>query len=183
MINNSPEHIRSRRDRNTLRIVGAGTIAFGIWSLVKVFTVLFIRRNEIITAGDEDAQEKGLDATEISPSLLFKMMLIMAMTMLIFDIAARLLVGFSAISEGNGRNMIFPYVVIACIIMITNISNIITLLTGTQEDAGLLTEVFNNDSMLSSVLIELTSFIMLLEMTIASVRIRRFTRQQRKKRA
>ena len=37
--------------------------------------------------------------------------------------------------------------------------------------------------MLSSVLIELTSFIMLLEMTIASVRIRRFTRQQRKKRA
>ena len=183
MINNSPEHIRLRRDRNTLRIVGAGTIAFGIWSLVKVFTVLFIRRNEIITAVYENAQENGLDVTEINRSLLFKMMLIMAMTMLIFDIAARLLVGFSAIYEGNGRNMIFPYVVIACIIMITNISNIITLLTGTQEDAGILTEVFNNDSMLSSVLIELTSFIMLLEMTIASVRIRRFTRQERKKRA
>ena len=79
--------------------------------------------------------------------------------------------------------MRFPYVVIACVMMITNISNIFTLLTGTQEDAGILTEVLNNDSMLSSVLIELTSFIMLLEMTIASVRIRRFTRQQRKKRA
>ena len=183
MINNSPEHIRLRRDRNTLRIVGAGTIAFGIWSLVKVFTVLFIRRNEIITAVYENAQENGLDVTEINRSLLFKMMLIMAMTMLIFDIAARLLVGFSAIYEGNGRNMRFPYVILTCIMMIVNISNIITLLTGTQEDAGILTEVFNNDSMLSSVLIELTSFIMLLEMTIASVRIRRFTRQERKKRA
>ena len=183
MINNSPEHIRSRRDRNTLRIVGAGTIAFGIWSLVKVFTVLFIRRNEIITAMYEDAQEKGLDVTEISPSLLFKMMLIMAMTMLIFDIASRLIVGLSAIYEGNGRNMRFPYVILTCIMMLINISNIITLLTGTQEDAGILTEVFNNDSMLSSVLIELTSFIMLLEMTIASVRIRRINRQERKKRA
>ena len=183
MINNSPEHIRLRRDRNTLRIVGAGTIAFGIWSLVKVFTVLFIRRNEIITAVYENAQENGLDVTEINRSLLFKMMLIMAMTMLIFDIAARLLVGFSAIYEGNGRNMRFPYVILTCIMMLINISNIITLLTGTQEDAGILTEVFNNDSMLSSVLIELTSFIMLLEMTIASVRIRRFTRQERKKRA
>ena len=183
MINNSPEHIRLRRDRNTLRIVGAGTIAFGIWSLVKVFTVLFIRRNEIITAVYENAQENGLDMTEINRSLLFKMMLIMAMTMLIFDIAARLLVGFSAIYEGNGRNMRFPYVILTCIMMLINISNIITLLTGTQEDAGILTEVFNNDSMLSSVLIELTSFIMLLEMTIASVRIRRFTRQERKKRA
>ena len=183
MINNSPEHIRLRRDRNTLRIVGAGTIAFGIWSLVKVFTVLFIRRNEIITAVYENAQENGLDVTEINRSLLFKMMLIMAMTMLIFDIAARLFVGFSAISEGNGRNMRFPYVILTCIMMLINISNIITLLTGTQEDAGILTEVFNNDSMLSSVLIELTSFIMLLEMTIASVRIRRFTRQERKKRA
>ena len=183
MINNSPEHIRLRRDRNTLRIVGAGTIAFGIWSLVKVFTVLFIRRNEIITAVYENAQENGLDVTEINRSLLFKMMLIMAMTMLIFDIASRLIVGLSAISEGNGRNMRFPYVILTCIMMLINISNIITLLTGTQEDAGILTEVFNNDSMLSSVLIELTSFIMLLEMTIASVRIRRFTRQERKKRA
>ena len=183
MINNSPEHIRLRRDRNTLRIVGAGTIAFGIWSLVKIFSVLFIRRNEIITAVYEDAQEKGLDVTEISPSLLFKMMLIMAMTMLIFDIASRLIVGLSAIYEGNGRNMRFPYVILTCIMMLINISNIITLLTGTQEDAGILTEVFNNDSMLSSVLIELTSFIMLLEMTIASVRIRRFNRQERKKRA
>ena len=183
MINNSPEHIRLRRDRNTLRIVGAGTIAFGIWSLVKVFSVLFIRRHEIISTMYEDAQEKGVDMTEISPSLLFKMMLIMAMTMLIFDIASRLIVGLSAIYEGNGRNMRFPYVILTCIMMIVNISNIITLLTGTQEDAGILTEVFNNDSMLSSVLIELTSFIMLLEMTIASVRIRRFNRQERKKRA
>ena len=71
MINNSPEHIRSRRDRNTLRIVGAGTIAFGIWSLVKVFSVLFIRRHEIISTMYEDAQEKGVDMTEISPSVTF----------------------------------------------------------------------------------------------------------------
>lgn len=182
MINNSPEQIRLRRDRNTLRIVGAGTIFFGIWSLVKVFAVLFIRRQEIITAMFEEATENGIDMTGVSRTNMFRILLIMMLTALIFDLIARLYVGLSAISEGNGRRMRFPYIILAGM-MIVGSFTMITVLRGGQQQEGAAEIILNNDSTLSSVLIELTSILMLLEMIIAAVRIRRLTGQVRKKKA
>ena len=74
MTDNNPEQIRLRRDQNTLRIVGTGTIAFGIWSLVKFFGVLLVKRQEILTEIYEEMYDNNPEMAEMYKPLIFKVL-------------------------------------------------------------------------------------------------------------
>lgn len=41
-VNNEPEQIEIRKSRDTLIVVGSGTVIFGIWTLIKMLSLLII---------------------------------------------------------------------------------------------------------------------------------------------
>ena len=48
-VNNEPDQIEIRRSQNTLIVVGTGTILFTVWSTVKMLSILFMMRKEIVS--------------------------------------------------------------------------------------------------------------------------------------
>ena len=47
-INNEPKQIEIRKSQNTLIVVGSGIILFGVWSAVKMLSMLFLLRKETV---------------------------------------------------------------------------------------------------------------------------------------
>ena len=174
MINNGQEDIRLRRDQNTLRIVGAGTIVFGVWSCVKAFGVLFFKRQEIINEILEDAGKTDIQLSEDLEGKMFTVLLIMVLIVLLADLAARLFVGLSAISESRGRRRGILYIAVTCIMISTSFTTIISVISGSVNKSAAESVSLMHDSVVSTVLIELTSMVMLTEMVVASVRTKRF---------
>ena len=180
MINNSPEQIRLRRKQNTLKIVGAGTIAFGVWSFVKVFTAIFIQKNQIVSEILEEAHEINPELNEADKPMIFKLLVILLLIILIVELLMRLFVGISAILESIGKRRSILYIIFACMMIGSSILLMFRALTGTLIEIPELSSISNilhNDTTMSSVLIEMTSMIMLIEMVAASVSVRRLTGQ------
>ena len=44
---NDPEMVRLRKDRNILTVAGTGVLLFGLWSVIKTYTLMFEDSSEI----------------------------------------------------------------------------------------------------------------------------------------
>lgn len=178
-LNNTERDIDIRSHQNTLIIVGAGTVAFGLWTVVKYAGIMLMRRNVIIE-GVKNSEEFGaFSKAGVSDAVIFNVLFGMVLFLLILDLLFRLYIGASAIAEGNGtrkRKNGF-YIFVAVIMIIVGISTIITsFLNGFKVNDSEALTLFGNESPVTAAIIEATSTIMLIHMVHSAHTVRKYRR-------
>ena len=167
-INNDIDQILIRKSQNTLIVVGTGTILFSVWTVVKTMGSLFLLKDEAVAAVRKIVYENGFTIPD--QHIFYIVLVIMLIAMLLF-LAARTFIGLSAVAEGRGFHRGSGYLILAVMMIILNIvAAIISLISArSQESPG----IFSNDTSLSAHIVELTSMIMLVELVLSAIRIRR----------
>ena len=157
MENNSEQQIQLRQNQNTLVVVGMGVIAFGIWSVVK--TVMLAAFNtEQMTA----LSEQGI--------VFVASFWVLLGIWLAIDLWLRLYVGLSAIHEGRGRKKRKAYIVWAFFMALFSALGVVAGLAAIRFSKALGTTVV-------SVIVEITSCVLLVEMALSAIKVKRLSRQ------
>ena len=146
---------KTRRLENNLMTVGTGVAAFGVWAFVKYILTAFVLNEEI-----EDSME---------PSRL-KVIYIFVFSLTLLDFLMRCFIGFSARAEGKGKNKGVFYLVITVLLILIYAFNIVVEIIGyITFPPALLT-------MVVTLLIDVTSAAMLVELFVSSVKLRKLRR-------
>ena len=171
--------MRLRRDENTLTVVGSGVILFGVWTVVKMVLQEINRFPEFMAELGADElgfegtglAEMGLDPNLLATVVAFTVVLIV----FLLDLALRVFVGLSARAEGRGRPQGRLYLILAGLLLVLSglsfVSYVITYFSHSEY-------VVDADA---AILVELTSFITLLQMIISAVRVRRARRMEKER--
>ena len=94
-----------------------------------------------------------------------------------FALAIRVFVGLSAVAEGRGKRRGLLYILIAVIMMIGDICFFcVGFFMTEKEQFGALAR----DQSISTLIIDVTSLIMLTQMVISALKIRKLTRRKRR---
>ena len=171
--------MRLRRDENTLTVVGSGVILFGVWTVVKMVLQEINRFPEFMAELGVDElgfEETGLADMRLDPKLLAT---VVAFTVVIIvflmDLALRVFVGLSARAEGRGRPQGRLYLILAGLLLVlSGLSFVLYVITYFSHSEY----VVDADA---AILVELTSFITLLQMIISAVRVRRARRMEKER--
>lgn len=174
-IDNDPKQVAIRKYQNTLIVVGTGIIFFGVWTVVKMLGSFFILKEETVAALRKISRV-GVD--ELSDDALFYISLVAVMIIMLVILAIRAYVGMSAISEGRGNKRHGPYLLLAVIMIISGVISFIANFFRTAPETSM--GAFSADTTISGIIIELTSVIMLTEMMVSAVRIRKLKRPVKK---
>ena len=148
-----------RRSQVTLVTLGTGVILFGVWSVVK--SLLYFRTNLFA----------DLD-TQVEPELLPYMLatVVIVALFVLADLGIRLKIGRRARAEGMGRRQKNGYLILAALIVLVNITGdllgVYALVKyGISEQSGL--------EYVVSVLVDLSSTVLLAELIITVLRVRK----------
>jgi len=147
------------RLQDTLAVVGAGVIAFGAWTLVKI-ALLFALYNE----------EAVFQLLHFNSGTPLPAIFITAIVVACFDLFIRVFVGLSARAEGHGEKKGGFYLVIAGLIAVANVFSIASLAFGTSVNMSFFDAAV-------SIAIDATSFITLILMIRCAVRLRQLNKQ------
>ena len=159
-----------RRNRDVLRMVGLGIIAFGIWSIVKTIMYLVLEKEKLYSLiRDATATVDGFTDvdTEMVFQLIYAITVIFILILLLFEILIRIYVGRCAIKEAKGGKRGRVYLVLAGVMTLFSVFFLINSLFETEPDID---AILNT---VSTLIVEITSFITLIELFIAVYRIRR----------
>ena len=154
--------VKLRRYQNLLILSGLGTIAFGLWSIIKSFLVLITNK--------ETLQEIN-DAAQGS-TLAIVIAFIIVGVILGVPIGIRLIIGLSARSEGLGKKARRFYLVLTVIVFLADLAGL-SLLDFT------ITETHSAADILVTLIVELTSLITLGEVIVSGVMVKRLNKQIR----
>ena len=145
--------LRLRKNQSDLVAIGLGVIAFGVWSVIK--TVLYVAFHT----------ESVLGSLEGDKYLILTFWILLG-GVLAIGLALRLYIGLSAIAEGKGKKRKAGYIVLSLLMSVLSF----VLLT-----AGLLAQGFAGAAGNTAVtlMVEMTSDVLLLEMSISAIRVRR----------
>ena len=148
-----------RRKQVTLVTLGTGVILFGVWSVVK--SLLYFRTNLFA----------DLD-TQVEPELLPYMLatVVIVALFVLADLGIRLKIGRRARAEGMGRRQKNGYLILAALIVLVNITADLLgvyyiVKNGVPEQSG--------PDYIVSVLVDLSSTILLAELIITVLRVRK----------
>ena len=172
---NQPEKTRLRRDENTLIVVGTGVILFGIWSVVKALlqgNASFSNMLAEVRLEDAGLEELGFgDLSWLVAALAAAFVLII----LLLDLSIRIFVGMSARAEGRGKKQGPVYLVLSVLLLVFSgifvCSYLFVLFHGSDQ-------VMDADA---AIVVELTSFVTLLQMILSAVRVRRARRAEQER--
>lgn len=167
-INNDPKEISIRKSQNTLIVVGTGIILFGIWTVVKVLGSFFLLRKETVEAMRNISGDR---IAVFSDAAVFYIALFAAMFFMLMILAIRTYVGLSAIAEGRGKRVHRFYIPVGVVMIVFGAMSFFTNFFSVNE--GLSYGALSPDTSISGLIIDLTSVIMLTEMVVSAVRIRR----------
>ena len=145
-----------RRLRNNLLVSGMGVIAFTAWGAVKTFLLLFFTGE-----GRETMQE--VSVVKYGITLLIS---VLSVSVLV-TAALNLYVGFSAISEGKGKKRMNIYVAVAVFLTAVRLIGVIGDIFYPQDKA------FTVMDKLATIIVDTTSFIMMADLTLSAIRLRR----------
>ena len=149
-----------RQRRINMTTLGMGVIAFGVWSILKVYLYILV-----------DAMP--LDLTGIPPELAgaIKTFTYVFITFfLLIDLALRLYLGLSARAEGMGKRKGRAYIVLCALLLVGNIIAWVMSLFGAAHVR------MENQSALDfyvSLLVDFSSTAMLAELLYNAVRLRK----------
>ena len=174
-LDNRTETIKLRKCENNLVIVGMGIMIFGLWNVAKFFSIMFFNKSYLI---DEMQNEMRADPAtanmQVNGNILFLILFFMFFALFSIMVIFRLFIGFSAISVGKNKRKRFLYIPLSIIYTIlcfldTIVEFYICFFYSSADSFTL--EV--TESPIISIIIELTSAIMFIELIINSIRIRK----------
>lgn len=172
-VNNKPEQIKIRKSQNTLIVVGTGTVLFSIWSAVKLLSVVFLLRQEIVEA---ILKQTGT-VEEIPENILFWVVAVMCIIFALVIMGIRTYVGLCAVAEGQGKRRSIFYIIIAVfMILLTTLSVCMSFFITKEPDQF---SALTGDQSFSAMIIDATSVIMLTQMVVSALRIRQFNRRRK----
>ena len=177
MEDNSLKQIKLRQARNTLVVVGTGIIIMSAWTVIKSLSLTLFERNNITAAIREMGEET---MAEFSDKEVFAVFCAVLCAVTLIFIGIRVYIGLSAISEGKDKKSGSLYIPFTVVYIGITIYQIIL------QAMDLLVE--NDDFKLeqpsaAAILIELTSLIMLTEMIIAAVKVKKYRNEMRREEA
>ena len=160
---NSPEDIDFRRNSSTLSILGAGVIIFGFWSIVKIVTYSVLG---IPLYTEADVEAAGGVSIDIIVNVLY--------CMLAGDILVRLVVGLCARAEGQDHNkrksgLYLGFTIWEIIFEVFSVISVIVQFLSLNDDTFI--EVY------VSLFMELSSLLILIEVYIAALSVRRYKKR------
>ena len=152
-----------RRQQNTLVVISTGVIAFAMWSVLKTFLYCFFHQSELLNITPE--MEEG--AILISQIILY----ILVFLALALDLIPRIYVARSAIAVGRGRKKGKAYIVVSALMAAESVASILA------EFFFMDSATFSNSlDTFASVLVDLTSLLMWIELIIAAMKVRKMTK-------
>lgn len=168
-VNNEPEQIEIRKSQNTLIVVGSGIILFGIWSEIKFLSMLFLLREETVAG----VMRLAGPVEGISDRAAFLIIAVVSIVIMSFILSFRIYVGLAAIAEGRGKRRGYLYIFIAVLMIIS--SALYFVVGATSAEAAEQLGAFTRSQSFSTLIIDATSMIMLIQMVISSIKIKRLT--------
>ena len=177
-VNNSGEQIRIRRAQSTLVIVGTGIIMFGAWAALKVYSIVLLRESKMLGELRSYVPE---DADPLSDRLLIFTLLAIITVYVIIELGVRLYIGKSAIAESRGKKKSAMYIVLTFILILFALVSVMFDCAGIFKEltgAEIGTENTTQADMVTALVIDLTSLIMMIEMVVCAFRVRKYKKQQ-----
>ena len=141
--------------RDTLSITGLGVLAFGLWSIIRMFLSLALYDDYL-----------GLSTIETAGKIFFYIVIAF---LVIMDIILRLKVGLDAYKEGKRIKKGMFYIVIAALIFLP--SSILSIISGAE---ALRTDVIDSAV---SLIVEATSLITTIEMIVSAVMVKKLSKE------
>lgn len=164
---NSESTIRLRKHQDTLVTVGKGIIVFSLWSVAKTIGTMLLNREDLTEAfkklmGFADAKE----AAVIPDDLIYAVVMIIMVIFLLIDLIIRLKVGRSAIREGRGIRKSGFYLFLTFLLIVSSFTTLLSyVMKSTQTETDLqIARAMGEELSFSAFVIELTSFVMMIEM-------------------
>lgn len=170
MEHNEPREIAKRKYQNILRSIGTGIIIMSAWSVIKGISMMLIDPSSIYEGA---VNVSGTESVAISDRTAVIMVICMTAVMIMTDILIRLYVGSSAIAIGMGRKRGAAYIILTCLLILLGAISLVLMIMSVRYYADDGTNIS-----ISAVVIELTSLIMLIEMLVASSRLKKINRQE-----
>ena len=158
-----------RKQQNQLVDAGIGVILFAVWSIVKMN--LYVGLNA--TAMEELRQaavEFGLNEKGFLTFLI-----IIFMGILLWQLSIRLYIGLSASAEGKGRKKSWTYLILAAVLVVTDIQTNWQALGVERVLAGEKMSV----SLLTCICMEAVSVYVLMDLLISGIRVKRMRRKMK----
>ena len=174
-LNNSPDLIKMRKSQNTLIITGMGVLLFGIWNVIKTVGIIFLNRSNVVQALREEMDNySGEEIFEFSDNVIFFFFLFVMAIYLFFGIVTRMIVGFSAISEGKNKHHRNLYLPICILLILGSIFEIVQTVIYYMDETydNLYADAENSPTV--TILIEIKYIIIIIEMLVAAFRVRYF---------
>ena len=149
--------------------MGTGTILFSVWSMVKMLSLAIIYKAETISTIKNYASDTKMLLPDNVVYIMFIVMLLIALALFL---SIRFYVGVAAISEGKGIRRRSVYLAAAVLILILEGAGVVNNIRG---GLGEYEQTFYNDATFSGLIIGFTSIIMLLELILAAIRLRKYS--------
>ena len=166
-------YLKLRRYQNTLAISGIAVIALGLWNVIKNILIILL---------DPDRFQYSLD-TPVATA--FDLAFAIEGIVIFYGvfIAINLFVGLSAYREGTGKKRGKAYIVLGVVMAVVVLLGIATELA-TLFSAGPITSPDSvdaeNDISATSLLLDVSALIALVELVVNAIRITRLTKLETK---
>ena len=186
---NDPLMNKLRKYESILVISGLGVVAFGLWSIIRAAIYYFLNPLDIRDYfSDEDLAEMAADGDANGISFFTDNMDVVMTTfifaIMVIDLLLRIYIGLSARAYGRGRRRRGFFIVVAWILAILTLTGVAFSIydffkpiidTIQTKDVGALDwSARSGDHAASvSVLVDITSFLVLLELCISSLIVKR----------
>ena len=159
------------KHRHTLAVVGLGAIAFGIWSLIKSI-LYFVLVEPIIKTISSNYD--NLSNSKIEAWVLIAITFTLVVLFVLIDMLLRWKVGRKAMAVSRGeREPGVGFFVLSSILLLMDMSE---LVMGILSIAGIISSDEDLFDQISTLLVDFTSVVMLIEMIVAAVMIRKLTK-------
>ena len=161
LLENDRKSINFRRNSNTLVIFGTGVMIYGVWTAAKILTYIGLGNNifDFVDISDLNQVE-------------YKILLIVLFLYLSGDMAVRVVIGMAARFEGKKPDRRFPRIGIVFMVWELLVGVFSSFFTAEYTIALWSIDTFEDN--MTSLFMELTSLVMLIEVFIATLSVRRY---------
>ena len=161
------------KHRHTLAVVGLGAIAFGIWSLIKsiLYFVLVEPIFDTISSNYDDLSNSTYEAW-----VLVAITFAIVVMFVLIDMLLRWKVGRKAMAVSRGdKEPGVGFFILSSILLLMDMAE---LIMGALSIAGIIPSDEDITDQISTLLVDFTSVVMLIEMLFAAIMIRKLVKAQ-----
>ena len=160
------------KHRHTLAVVGMGAIAFGIWSLIKsiLYFMLVEPIFDTISSNYDDLSNSKYEAW-----VLVAITFAIVVMFVLIDMLLRWKVGRKAMAVSRGdKEPGVGFFILSSILLLMDMAE---LIMGALSIAGIIPSDEDITDQISTLLVDFTSVVMLIEMLFAAIMIRKLVRK------